>query len=260
MTGGNPSSQLEALMAQLSKQFYDELPERFDRLEQFVLTLQKHPHDEDTFLELYRQVHSLKGTAGTYDAMIITRICHHMENLLNECQQNLAFLGAESTINHLLQYLDWLHLAYEKILRGEKSFSDIESKLHALDSALHQTKLVALLVEPSSTLKQISIATLEAFPLDLTVADDGYQALGLVLHRQFDLVICGMELPTLNGEAFALAVGSQLAADHKPQIILLTSDSKVVDVPGVDRVLPRSQRLIHELGELIDTCLKNKTS
>ena len=65
------------------------------------------------------------------------------------------------------------------------------SQLRRLDWERHQTRAVILLVEPSATLRKICLEALKNLPIDLTVCEDGYRALGLVLHRHFDLVISG---------------------------------------------------------------------
>jgi chemotaxis protein histidine kinase CheA len=68
------TTEFELLMAELLAEFLDELPRRCNDLEQAVLSLEN--QSPGAFDELFRQVHSLKGTGGGVGIPIITTICH----------------------------------------------------------------------------------------------------------------------------------------------------------------------------------------
>lgn len=257
-----PEIQMEALLKQLARQFVDELPERFEVIEDGIRVLFEQPQNTEAFLELFRRVHSLKGAGGTYDAMILTHICHHMENVLNEMKRDPKLYFQANFRFYLHQYLDWMHQVYERLRHGERNFADIESQLRRLDWERHQTRAVILLVEPSATLRKICLEALKNLPIDLTVCEDGYRALGLVLHRHFDLVISGMRLPSLSGPALAQAINSELGKGKRPYFVGLTTDAidKSVVHPGIDHLLTREGSAFEFLQQTVEDVLTRKQS
>jgi chemotaxis protein histidine kinase CheA len=81
----------QALLASMREAFLDELPERCGHFDALILSLETSPDDREAFNELYRGVHSLKGSGGTHGLSIITTICHQLENLLSETEARQAF-------------------------------------------------------------------------------------------------------------------------------------------------------------------------
>ena len=57
------------------------LPEKIDEIESVVLELENNQNQKG-MEELWRFVHSLKGTAGTFGYQNITAICHNLEDYL----------------------------------------------------------------------------------------------------------------------------------------------------------------------------------
>lgn len=260
MTNTQAAAQIEALVEQLTRQFFDELPDRLQHLENCIHKLSEDPRQEDLFFELYRSVHSLKGAAGTYNAMIMTRICHHMENALNAFKEVSDTAAVNETVETLYRHLDWLHLAYNKIREGDRIFTEIEGQLAEFDRVRNQKRVVALIVEPSATLRQICVRSLSNLPVDITLCEDGYLALGLALNRQFDLVITGMRLPSLNANALAGAISTQSGGHQKPLVIALASSPDNSPVPlGIDQVLTRDAKAFEQLQAIVQSMLKKKS-
>jgi len=68
----------QALLEGMRADFLAELPERCDSFDESILALEKSPDDREAFNELYRGVHSLKGSGGTHGLSIITTLCHQL--------------------------------------------------------------------------------------------------------------------------------------------------------------------------------------
>jgi chemotaxis protein histidine kinase CheA len=73
---------IQALLHQLKLTYIGELPDRFDHIGNQILSLEQKGYSQEHYNELFRQVHSLKGSGGTHELHIITSICHLMEDYL----------------------------------------------------------------------------------------------------------------------------------------------------------------------------------
>ena len=56
-----------------------------------ILKLEENAEDHESFEDLFRRVHSLKGIGGTHDLRIITTICHKLEDQLTDANAERRF-------------------------------------------------------------------------------------------------------------------------------------------------------------------------
>jgi len=108
----------QALLAGMPREFSGELPERCDRCDDLILTLEISPNDREAFNELYRSVHSLKVRARTHGLSIITTLCHQLENLISETDARRGF--GEVFATRALAYVDLLRQV-ERVARPAQS-------------------------------------------------------------------------------------------------------------------------------------------
>ena len=74
-----------SILDNLREGFLDELPARINKIEEEVMASK----GADTYDELFRMVHSLKGSAGSYGFHAITKVTHVMEDVMEVfIQQN----------------------------------------------------------------------------------------------------------------------------------------------------------------------------
>lgn len=102
----NQLEAFQALLEGMRADFLAALPERCDRCDDLILTLEISPNDREAFNELYRSVHSLKGSGGTHGLSIITALCHQLENLISETDARRGF--GEVFATRALAYVDLL--------------------------------------------------------------------------------------------------------------------------------------------------------
>ncbi|VAW94061.1 hypothetical protein MNBD_GAMMA20-1362, partial [hydrothermal vent metagenome] len=93
----------QQILRQLRDNFLEELPERCDAIEDSILSLGNGADDEH-FQRLYREVHSLKGSAGTHGIPAISTICHQLEDSLTTAQETITH--EPERIDLYLRYLD----------------------------------------------------------------------------------------------------------------------------------------------------------
>jgi CheY-like chemotaxis protein len=216
------------LLAKMRNEFLGELPDRCDKIDDLILILEKFPGDRDAFNELYRAVHSLKGSGGTHGLSMITTICHQLENHLTETDAKEVFNAAFAS--RALAYVDLLRKVETLAQQQNPNYSVIEHDLEALrQSGLHSRKS-GLIVESSPMMSKFYQQVLIGLPLQLTVVDNGMTALERLLHEPFDFVIVGRETKELNGIALMAAVRATQVRNHNIPAILISS--KLDAIPG----------------------------
>ncbi|MDP2441392.1 MAG: Hpt domain-containing protein [Rhodoferax sp.] len=235
-----------ALLEEMRLAFLSELPERCDRFEALILSLETSPDVRDAFNELYRGVHSLKGSGGTHGLSIITTLCQQMEDLLSETHAQQGFGTAFAT--RALAYVDLMRRVETVAQQDKPDYSDIETGLERLRQLTLQRRKSGLIAESSTVMTGLYQKTLEALPLQLTVVGDGLTALARLLHEPFDFVIVGRELRVLNGMALMAALrATETRNQHIPAILVSSKRGEVLDHARFSAALSRDQTLATNL-------------
>ncbi|MDP1929532.1 MAG: Hpt domain-containing protein [Thiobacillus sp.] len=244
----------QALLAGMRQEFLGELPERCDRIDDLILTLEVSANDREAFNELYRSVHSLKGSGGTHGLSIITTLCHQLENLISETDIQRGFGPAFAT--RALAYVDLLRQVETVARQASPDYSAIEAELEVLRQLTLQRRKAGLIAESSTMMTRLYLKALEALPLQLTVVDNGLTALDRLLHEPFDFVIVGGELKELNGLALMAALRTSQASNQNiPAILVSSRRDPVPNHAGFSATLSRDQKLARNLVTAVQAAL-----
>lgn len=236
----------QALLAKLRDEFLSELAERCDRLDELILVLEKSVTDRDAFDELYRGVHSLKGSGGTHGLNMITTICHQLENLLTETDERMDFGPAFAT--RALAYVDLLRRVEQTARSDKQNYAPIETDLDALRHEGLRSKKIGLIVESSAMMSKFYQQALANVPLQLVIVDNGLTALERLLRESFDFVIVGREVRELNGIALMVAVrASQTHNQNIPAILVSSKQGSVPEHAAFSATILRDQKLAGNL-------------
>lgn len=236
----------QALLAKLRDEFLGELGERCDRLDELILVLEKSSGESDAYNELYRGVHSLKGSGGTHGLSMITTICHQLENLLTDSAECMDFGRAFAT--RALAYVDLLRRV-EQIARSDnQNYAVLESDLGALRHAGLCSRKIGLIVESSPMMSKFYQQALESVQLQLAIVDNGFTALERLLRESFDIVIIGREVREMNGIAVMVAVrASQTQNQNIPAILVSSNLDSVPEYAAFSATISRDQKLAENL-------------
>jgi CheY-like chemotaxis protein len=207
------------LIAGMRDEFVVELPERCDLLEDGVLALER--GEVHAFDELYRHVHSLKGSGGTFGLPLVTRICHQLESYISDARGRFDALA----VSYALSYVDLLRRVAELPERDGMSATAIEQDLEQLRISSMPGCSSVLLVEPSVATRKFCQGVLEPLSVRLISQDRGLSALELLLHQPFDLLIAARELPDLNALALVAALRESGSRNKDVPVILISSNS-----------------------------------
>jgi len=213
------SEQALDLLEQIRQNYLIELPVKCDEIENLILMLQRHV--EEHFDELYRRVHSMKGSAGTHGLAVVSSLCHELEERLALLSRDGSMVR-ESDIATMLALVDLIRRAALLAQTGQRDFSELEEELERVRRAGLPSLHRVLLVEYGyvSLLAQEALSNL---PIQLVVEDDGLKALQQLLSAPFDCVISANEVKTLNGVALMSALRASDSRNKNIPAILLTS-------------------------------------
>lgn len=117
----------------LLKDFFEEAFDMLDRLEQNILILDKDRNNTDAIQEIFRAVHTLKGSAGAVELFDTQKYAHRFEDLLDLIRNNQIKVD-DKTIDILLKGIDIL----KELINGaseEKEYSgNIEEEIKNLEN------------------------------------------------------------------------------------------------------------------------------
>lgn len=229
------------LLSGMRDDFVEELPERCDFIEEGVLALECNA--TNALDELYRRVHSLKGSGGTFGLPLVTSICHQFESFISIARGHFDPLAKSNA------------LAYVDLLRRVALVSD-NSAATAIEHDLEQLRLSSmpgcasvLLLEPSIATRKFCQGVLQPLSVRLVSQDRGLPALELLLHQPFDLLIAARELPDLNALALVAALRESGSRNKDIPVILISSSS--VPVPAylnISATIKRDADFVATLG------------
>jgi HPt (histidine-containing phosphotransfer) domain-containing protein len=247
MNTGNPAdaARIAAMLQQLRNAYLAELPERCEQIERLVLSFATSGVKAQAYEDLYRHVHSLKGSAGTHGVPFLSTVCHQFEDLLTQAGES----GLKGKSGFCLQYVDLLKRGTD-YARENRDSGELEAALEVLRSGLLRNRHPVLLVDSSGVQAGICQSALDTLPVQLTILDDGIEALGLLLQERFALLITGRTLKRLNGIALSCALRASDSANRNMPVILLSADANLPDtarLAQVNTVIQRDAALANKL-------------
>ena len=221
------ADKLQMMLRQVRDAFLEEMGERLDKLDNLLLAMEKQgAASEEGFNELYRGIHSLKGSGGTHGLHIMSAICHQFEDQLNTVAGNLSALPT-GFVDSGLVYISLLRDVAAQARSGRETFPEIERRLAELHGTAFAAEYSVLLVESSRFSAKLYVQTLKDLPVRTVTVENGYDALLRVLNEPFDILITSLEIPVMNGIALIGALRLSSSPNQKIKTVLLTSNADV---------------------------------
>ncbi|HAH25560.1 MAG TPA: chemotaxis protein CheA [Prolixibacteraceae bacterium] len=94
-------------MKSFQKKFKDEVKEYFERLESGLLLLEQDPKNHQVIEEIFRIMHSLKGSGGMFGFDLLSDVTHDLESLYEIFKSRKVAMNSE-VINFTLKSIDGL--------------------------------------------------------------------------------------------------------------------------------------------------------
>jgi chemotaxis protein histidine kinase CheA len=233
--------QVKAMLAALRENYLRDLPSHIDDIEQVLLDLERGGFQLDLCRDLFRQVHSLKGSGGTYGMNFISDICHPLEDLLTNLIEHPPLI--QTVVAQALPYVDLLRRACSVYADKGEPGDDLKQSLYALRRSISRHSYSAMVVESSDVVLRTMKDTLTEFGFRVEHVQDDYTALGRLLAEPFDVLITSLENPRLNGIALISAVQKSGTKIARTKTILLTTSEHLDHQVYPDYVLRKNAEL-----------------
>lgn len=243
------------ILEHLREEFLDDMPSRVSKIEDEVMSSE----NAENYNELFRMVHSLKGTAGSYNFHVLTKIAHDMEDVMLALMQRKEF-GSSSTVKLLLKFVDILRDTTDSLISSEPAPLDVDERLEFLRDQIFKESINLLVVEPSKLYARMIEYSLQGMSINFTFTEDGLPALDNLLLNKYDLLITSLECPHLNGDALVAALRLVRNFNKKIKVILVSSRGldKVANKDDFDAVLGRQAIKDGGLNNIVKTLTSNQ--
>jgi CheY-like chemotaxis protein/HPt (histidine-containing phosphotransfer) domain-containing protein len=227
---GNSMASTEELLAELKEAYINGFHTQTSEIEGYLIGLEKDANFQETFEALYRRIHNIKGTAGSYGFSIVSSICHQMEDYLTDNVTFNSYKGPD-VINILFDYLDLLSETRDGLISGKIDNFLIEQSLERIARKSTSSTIKCLCVGLTDTVYQKIVKEIASdLNIQLAFVDNGLIALERLVHEQFDAMITTRENTDLNGLALIGALRLNKRKNALIKAILTTSNAKI-DVP-----------------------------
>ena len=132
-------------MDELTREFLIESQEGLDRMERCLTELEERPEDKDLLGEIFRAVHTIKGTTGFLGFKRLEKLAHAGENLLGLLRDG-KLAANQTIITGLLQLLDGLRVILRTIEQQNQEGDGEDADLITLMQTLQQPASVSVAV------------------------------------------------------------------------------------------------------------------
>lgn len=124
-------------MSEILEEFLAESAENLDQIDLDLIELEKNPHDRDKLAQLFRVIHTIKGTCGFIGLHKLESLAHAGENLLSKLRDGAFVLTPEMT-TVLLAMVDAIRVIINSLAatgqEGPHNFDVITQRLKDLNN------------------------------------------------------------------------------------------------------------------------------
>ncbi|MBT4587728.1 MAG: hypothetical protein HN884_09295 [Rhodospirillaceae bacterium] len=202
----NQETNLEDVLEQLRLEYIENSQDKLDMVDGLIEKLLELDGEEwrEIYVEFQRQIHSIKGTAGSYGFQVVTEISHSLEDYL-ETSNNLA---AEqlSDIQLYVDQMRWIFKAGKN--PGHEATAEILRKLPSPNKSAFSEQEVrhipVILVMPYNIQRKIIANELASCGFRVFIADTSIRAIELALTHNPLIVFSNYDVADINGVELAL--------------------------------------------------------
>ena len=211
----------------LQLEYAQEMPELIDSIESNLMNIESSREIEKSLKELKRIVHSIKGTAGSYELGWVSSLCHQFEDQLDETLEKHNQLPKKE-IQIFLNYIDLFRNYIREYLGETLDLDEYVKKLYDLGNQKkilgnNEERKKVLIIESASTLLKAYKLLISSVDMDYATAMSGREGFERLLIEKYDYLITGHATGIVDGPSLIAITKVFNGASKGVKTILTTS-------------------------------------
>lgn len=225
---------LEDDFKNLQDEYAHELPELIDLIEKNLIKLEERVDMDASLKDLKRVVHSIKGTAGSYEFGWVSSLCHQFEDHLDDIIESCLDLPKDRA-QEFFNYIDLFRKYVNDFLKqsvDEELYTKSLLSLRNIDlpKGEDEPKKV-LIIESASTLLKAYKLLISSLNMSYATAMSGREGFERMLIEKYDYLITGHATGLVDGPCL-IAISKVFNGESKGvKTILTTSVDELSLVP-----------------------------
>lgn len=131
------------MLEQFKKKYLEEVNDLLNKLESTVLQLEQTPDDTDSVAEVFRVMHTIKGTSGMYEFKTVEKITHQIESVYGKIRDE-HFLVSEEIVSITFEGIDLVRNLLNKPGKNDsKSIDAFLNKLSVIIDRKHEPEKIS---------------------------------------------------------------------------------------------------------------------
>lgn len=245
---------LEFALTRLKQDFIESSLEKLDDIDNIInLIYDQTGNRGELFFQLQRDVHSIKGSAGTHGLHLLTLVAHRLEDYIEAA----ARLNKKEWRNVQVYIDEMRKLVVSAEEPGNKERENILLCLpHAQTSAneiSHQTrkKITILIVIPAGVQRKLIGSELAACGFDLSFSDNPVEALSLIMDLKPNAVLSNQEFRNMTGLELANVLKVVKLTKNTPFALLTSSQIRKDQMPKGMHIIKKGQNFTSDLTDYL---------
>ena len=217
--------------------------ERLDQIDLLIDRMYRDTGDRKAdFVEFQRNIHSMKGSAGTYGFDSVTLIAHRLEDFI-EAAPGLN----KGQLLDVQVYVDHIRAILESGQNASKDrLDEVLATLPTIGAAPTITQELktgsVFLVMPKGVQRKLITQELVSCGFELAFANQPLEAFSLVVSLKPDLVVSSLEFDELSGLELAWSLRAVRALKQTPIVLLSSHDTAKIKPERI----PEDTQVIHK--------------
>lgn len=235
------NDEFQDILDRLRLEFIDSTKDRLDAIDLAIDQIYRgEGNREDLVVSFRRNVHSLKGVAGSYGFGFVSIVAHRLEDYLESTRrlEQDQWLDTQKFIDQIRSVIE---AGEEPDAAGQDAIlTDLPRSAVAAEESAVSRELTALIVMPPGVQRKAVSNRLTDHGFSVSFADDPAQSVGVSLTLKPDLILSNQEFPKVTGYELANMLAAAKITQEIPFGLMTSHD----DIGAGDTAHPDQLRII----------------
>jgi len=212
--------------------FYEEFLDKIDSLDDSLMKVQTDFENEEYLSEIFRAIHTVKGTADLLGMFDVVTVIHKAEDVLDAIRHGDASMDAK-ICSVYIELKEYLTICLDNTANGvyddptaqnlaiyfEKEFEKYLQMIK--DGVFTVTTKTILIVDSTSISRYLIKKTASDEGYSAFMCDNGFDAIKKIKDNDIDLIFCDISNDCEKCKNFLENVKSDILYDHIPIVLMV---------------------------------------